>query len=57
MTTLMFVIANEPHQSVSSLRAELPKWLDEVVDQALAKDPADRFESAAAMAAALRRAA
>jgi serine/threonine-protein kinase len=57
MTTLMFVIANEPHQSVTSLRAELPKWLDEVVDQALAKDPADRFESAAAMAAALRRAA
>jgi hypothetical protein len=57
MTNLMFVIANEPHQSVTSLRAELPKWLDEVVDQALAKDPADRFESAAAMAAALRRAA
>jgi hypothetical protein len=57
MTNLMFVIANEPHQSVTSLRAELPKWLDEVLDRALAKDPADRFESAAAMAAALRRAA
>jgi hypothetical protein len=57
MTNLMFVIANEPHQSVTSLRAELPKWLDEVIDRALAKDPADRFESAAAMAAALRRAA
>jgi serine/threonine-protein kinase len=57
MTSLMFVIANEPHQSVTSVRAELPKWLDEVVDRALAKSPADRFESAAAMAAALRRAA
>jgi serine/threonine-protein kinase len=57
MTNLMFVIANEPHQSVTSLRTELPKWLDEVVDRALAKDPADRFESAAAMAAALRHAA
>jgi len=57
MTNLMFVIANEPHQSVTSLRSELPKWLDEVVDRALAKSPADRFESAAAMAAALRRAA
>ncbi len=57
MTNLMFVIANEPHQSVTSLRADLPKWLDEVVDRALAKDPADRFESAAEMAAALRRAA
>ena len=57
MTNLMFVIANEPHQSVTSVRTELPKWLDEVVDRALAKSPADRFESAAAMAAALRRAA
>jgi hypothetical protein len=57
MTNLMFVIANEPHQSVTSLRTELPKWLDEVLDRALAKHPADRFASAAAMAAALRRAA
>jgi serine/threonine-protein kinase len=57
MTNLMFVIANEPHQSVTSVRTELPKWLDEVVDRALAKSPADRFGSAAAMAAALRRAA
>ena len=57
MTNLMFVIANEPHQSVTSIRSELPKWLDEVLDRALAKSPADRFESAAAMAAALRRAA
>jgi hypothetical protein len=57
MTNLMFVIANEPHQSVTSVRGDLPKWLDEVVDRALAKDPADRFESAAEMAAALRRAA
>jgi serine/threonine-protein kinase len=57
MTNLMFVIANEPHQSVTSVRGDLPKWLDEVVDRALAKAPDDRFESAAAMAAALRRAA
>ena len=57
MTNLMFVIANEPHQSVTSVRAGLPQWLDEVLDRALAKDPAGRFESAAAMAAALRHAA
>jgi eukaryotic-like serine/threonine-protein kinase len=57
MTNLMFVIANEPHQSVTSLRGDLPKRLDEIVDKALAKKPADRFESAAAMAASLRRAA
>lgn len=57
MTSLMFVIANEPHPSVTSLRGDLPKWLDDFMDRALAKNPADRFESAAAMAAALRRAA
>ena len=57
MTNLMFVIANEPHQSVTSIRDDLPKWLDEVVDRALAKDPSHRFETAAEMAAALRRAA
>jgi hypothetical protein len=57
MTNLMFVIANEPHQSVCSLRADLPKWLDEVLDRALAKNPTDRFQSAADLSAALRRAA
>ena len=30
MTKLMFVIANEPHQSVTAVRADLPKWLDGV---------------------------
>jgi eukaryotic-like serine/threonine-protein kinase len=57
MTNLMFVIANEPHQPVTTVRSDLPKWLDEVVDRALAKSPADRFPCAAEMAAALRRAA
>jgi serine/threonine-protein kinase len=54
MTKLMFVIANEPHQAVTALRADLPKWLDGVIDRALAKDPADRFQTGAEMAAALR---
>jgi hypothetical protein len=57
MTNLMFVIANEPHESVTRLRADLPKSLDAIVDRALAKDPADRFRCGAEMAAALRRAA
>lgn len=57
MTNLMFVIANEPHESVTRLRGDLPKWLDAIVDRALAKDPADRFQSGAEMAAALRHAA
>lgn len=57
MTNLMFVIANEPHESVTRLRGDLPTWLDVVVDRALAKDPTDRFQSGAEMAAALRHAA
>jgi hypothetical protein len=55
MTKLMFVIANEPHQAITAVRADLPKWLDGVIDRALAKDPADRFQSGAEMAATLRR--
>jgi eukaryotic-like serine/threonine-protein kinase len=54
MTKLMFVIANEPHPAITTVRVDLPKWLDGVIDRALAKDPADRFQSGAEMAAALR---
>jgi serine/threonine protein kinase len=57
MTKLMFVIANEPHQSVTAVRADLPEHLNAIVDRALAKDPAERFQSGAEMAAALRSAA
>jgi eukaryotic-like serine/threonine-protein kinase len=55
MTKLMFVIANEPHQAVTAVRADLPKWLDSVIDRALAKDPVDRFQTGAEMAAAVRQ--
>jgi serine/threonine-protein kinase len=55
MTKLMFVIANEPHQAVTAVRADLPKWVDGVIDRALAKDPADRFQTGAEMAAAVRQ--
>ncbi len=54
MTKLMFVIANEPHESVTKVRTDLPKWLDGVLDRALAKDPSERFQSGAEMAAAMR---
>jgi serine/threonine-protein kinase len=57
MTKLMFVIANEPHQSVTELRPDLPEHLNEVVDRALAKDPTERFQSGAEMASAMRSAA
>jgi serine/threonine-protein kinase len=54
MTKLMFVIANEPHEPVTAVRADLPAWLDSFFDRALAKDPARRFQSGAELSAALR---
>jgi hypothetical protein len=57
MTKLMFVIANEPHQSVTELRPDLPAYLNAIVDRALAKDPTERFQSGAEMASAMRSAA
>ena len=57
MTKLMFVIANEPHQSVTELRPDLPDHVSAIVDRALAKDPTERFQSGAEMASAMRSAA
>jgi serine/threonine-protein kinase len=54
MTKLMFVIANEPHAPVSAARPDLPKQLDALLDVALAKNAADRFQTGADMADALR---
>ncbi len=54
MPSLMLKIANEPHAPAVTLRPELPRCVDGMLSRALAKDPADRFQSAAEMAAALR---
>jgi tRNA A-37 threonylcarbamoyl transferase component Bud32 len=54
MTKLMFVIANEPHEPILTARRDLPPELGAVIDTALKKDPAERFQRGADMAAALR---
>lgn len=46
-------ILREGHDSVLSRRPKVPLSLSHVVDRSLAKDPRDRFESAAEMQAAL----
>ncbi|MGI9260117.1 MAG: serine/threonine-protein kinase [Gammaproteobacteria bacterium] len=53
ITELMFVIANDYHEPVSSVRPELPPGIDAVIDKALAKRATDRYGSGAEMANAL----
>ena len=53
--TLNRVLSHVP-PSLRSLRKEVNEQLDRVVSRAIAKDPAQRFESAAELAAALRAA-
>ncbi len=55
MAALMYQIANQPAPSVRSLRPELPQALADLLDRALAKSPADRYQTGAELAAQLRR--
>ena len=54
MTNLMFVIANEPHERLTAVRPGLPAPLDAIIDQALNKNPRERFGRGRDMASALR---
>jgi hypothetical protein len=51
---LMNNITTRPHEPASRRNPKAPGSLDAVVDRALAKQPADRYESAGKMAAELR---
>ncbi|HET8731477.1 MAG TPA: serine/threonine-protein kinase [Moraxellaceae bacterium] len=57
MATLMFRIANEPHAPVFEAKPELQSVLScigEVLDKAIAKDPAQRYQSGREFAAAIK---
>jgi serine/threonine-protein kinase len=54
MATLMFKIANEPHAPVTVIRAELPEAINTVIEKALQKDPAKRYQRGADFAKDVR---
>ncbi len=53
MTGLMKQIAEEPHPPLRAFRPDLPACVDALVDRALAKHPAARFDSGAHMASVI----
>ena len=55
MPELMLKIVQDPHPRIRAIRPDLPEKLDAFFERALGKDPADRFESGAAFAVALRQ--
>ncbi|HLZ98005.1 MAG TPA: serine/threonine-protein kinase [Steroidobacteraceae bacterium] len=53
MTGLMQQIAEVPHPPLRAYRPDLPPCVEAIIDRALAKNPDERFDSGAQMAAAL----
>jgi serine/threonine-protein kinase len=53
MTGLMQQIAEAPHPPLRAFRPDLPACVETLIDRALAKNPADRYDTGAQMAAAL----
>jgi serine/threonine-protein kinase len=54
MPGLMMKIVQEPHPRIGAINPALPSGLDAFFDRALAKVPAERFDSGASFAQALR---
>ena len=46
-------VADEAHPSLGALNPDVPVWLENLIDRLLAKDPADRFQTAHEVAEAL----
>ena len=51
---LMDKIVHQRHRPIADIRDDVPSCVDEILDRALAKNPAERYESGKAMALALR---
>lgn len=46
-------VADESHEELRKVNTQVPMWLEDIIDHLLAKDPADRFQSAEEVAAEL----
>ncbi|MCC7039614.1 MAG: serine/threonine protein kinase [Burkholderiales bacterium] len=55
LNTILKQVLSDPTPPPSSRNARLPRSFDHIVGKALAKDPADRYQTAGALAADLRR--
>lgn len=55
--TLMLKHVNEPPPDIRTLNPAVPERVAQLIEKAIAKDPADRFQTAHALAESLRRAA
>jgi hypothetical protein len=53
--SLMYKIANEPHPKPSKYRKGIPICASRIVNKCMQKDPAKRYQSGEALAAALKR--
>ncbi len=48
-------VCDDRQRSIRELNSDIPDWLEAVIDRLLAKDPADRFQTAAEVADLLER--
>jgi serine/threonine-protein kinase len=57
MAQLMFRIANEPHIDIRTVRADVPVCAVNIINKALSKNVAERYQNGAEMADAIRKCA
>lgn len=55
MAELMFRIANEPHRNIRDINPDIPIALSGLINRALSKDPAQRFQTGQEFAEAIRQ--
>jgi serine/threonine-protein kinase len=55
MAQLMFRIASEPHIDIMTVRPDVPACAAKIINKALAKNVADRYQTGAEMAEAIRQ--